>query len=150
MTDNQCNITLREELQNQYINFIDGFGNTQYMFDFVNNTLCGELTNWKEIRIKENIRYKQTSDISGNYYIGSYNENNYKNMMAIIFKISVKKHIFSPKQRYIFMIIDNPYYKNISITDIEKSKYKLIIFNLCQQGVYVNYLTENSIYSSTI
>lgn len=140
----QESITLREELQNRCINFVDGFGVIQYIFDFTNNTLCGELTNWKEINIKENKKYKYIAHIKGEHYYGDYNDGNYKNMMALIYKVTYKKNLISSKQRYIFMIIDNPFYNKES----NKSIYKLIIFNLNKQSVYVNYLKEHSIYSS--
>jgi hypothetical protein len=137
-------ITLRDELKNRYINFIDSFGQTQYIFDFKNNTLCGELTDWKEINIKENKKYRLISEIQNDRYYGNYNDGNYKNMAAIIYKVTYKKNIFSSKQKYIFMIIDNPFYNQES----NKSAYKLIIFNLNKQGMYVNYLTDHSIFSS--
>lgn len=139
-------ITLREELQNRCINFVDEFGVIQYIFDFKTNKLCGELTNWKEINIKENKKYKYNSIsfIKGNYYYGNYNDGNYKNMAAIIYKVTPKKNIFSSKQKYIFMIIDNPFYNQ----ELNKSIYKLIIFNINQQSIYDKYLTEHSILSS--
>ena len=139
-------ITLREELQNRCINFVDGFGVIQYIFDFKTNKLCGELTNWKEINIKENKKYKYNSIsyIKGNHYSGDYNDGNYKNMAALIYKLSIKKSLFSSKQKYIFMIIDNPFYNQES----NKSIYKLIIFNINQQSMYVKYLKEHSIFSS--
>ena len=139
-------ITLREELQNRCINFVDGFGVIQYIFDFTTNKLCGGLTDWKEINIKENKKYKYNyiSHIKGNHYYGDYNDGNYKNMAAIIYKVTTKKNIFLSKQKYIFMIIDNPFYNQES----NKSVYKLIIFNLNKQGIYVNYLTDHSIFSS--
>ena len=87
------NITLRDELENRYIHFIDGFGNTQYIFDFIKKTICGELTNWKEINIKENNKYKKLLNINGDYYNGDYNDYAYDGMMALIYKISIKKYI---------------------------------------------------------
>lgn len=144
MTDQS--MTLREELQNRCINFVDGFGVTQYIFDFMTKKLCGELTNWKEINIKENKKYKSISEIKNDHYYGNYNDGNYKNMAAIIYKVTNQKNIFSSKQKYIFMIIDNPFY-NVN-SESNKSAYKLIIFNINQQSIYVKYLTEHSIFSS--
>jgi hypothetical protein len=140
----QQSITLRDELKNRYINFVNGFGVTQYMFDFTTNKLCGEFTDWKEINVKENKKYRLISEIQNDRYYGNYNDGNYKNMAAIIYKVTYKKNIFSSKQKYIFMIIDNPFYNQES----NKSAYKLIIFNINQQSIYIKYLTEHSIFSS--
>ena len=53
-----------------------------------------------------NIRQYITED----YYDGNYNDGNYKHMMAIIYKVSIYKSFIHAKRKYIFMIIDNPYY----------------------------------------
>ena len=84
-------LTLRQELTGRYINFTDGFGETKYMFDFIKKTICGELTNWKEINIKEAKNYKNIVDINEDYYVGNYNNGNYRHMMAIIYKVSINK-----------------------------------------------------------
>lgn len=142
----QQSISLREELQNRCINFVDGFRVTQYIFDFISNKLCGDLTDWKEINIKENNKYKNIINIHNDIYYGNYNDYNYENMQAIIYKITRKKNIFSSKQKYIFMIIDNPFYDANS--ESNKSEYKLIIFKINHHGIYTKYLTEHSIFSS--
>jgi hypothetical protein len=139
-------VTLRDELQNRCINFVDDYGYTQYVFDFTTKKLYGNLTNWKEINIRENKKYKSITNIKDDYYYGNYNNENYKKMMAISYRVTIKKTIFSKKYKYIFMIIDNPFY-NIN-SNSQNSTYKLIIFNLNQQGIYTKYLAENSIFSS--
>ena len=141
-------LTLRQELTDRHINFIDGFGETKYIFDFIKKTICGELTNWKEINIKEAKNYENIADINEDYYDGNYNDGNYKHMMAIIYKVSIYKSFIHAKRKYIFMIIDNPYYNLSPTANFEKSKYKLIIFNINIVSVYLKFLTENSIFSS--
>ena len=144
--------TLKEEIQNKKINFVDGFGDIVYTFDNTMNKylIKGEKTNWKEIKMihKKNKVYKNIVNINkDNCYIGDYNDNNYKNKMAIIFKLSVSSSFLSEKKKYIFMIIENPYYNEKSDNISLKGKYKLIIFQLYNYNVYIKYIIEDSIYT---
>ena len=159
MNNNQyniSNISLKDEIQNKKINFLDGFGNIIYTFDnsLKKYLIKGEKTNWKEIRIihKTNKVYKNLMNINkDNYYIGDYNNNNYKNIKAMIFKLTiVTNRFFSKKRKYMFMIIYNPYYNEKSDNISLKGKYKLIIYQLYNYGTYLKYIMDDSIYTSSI
>ena len=65
-----------------------------------------------------------------------------------MFKISIQHHIFSEKNDYILLIIDNPYYDSESEDISKKGKYKLIIYSIHKSGVYLKYLNNIGIYTS--
>ena len=147
-------ITLYDEINGGLIHFVDNLGNIACILDFTNPkfTLSSEKTNWKEISLihKNNRTYKHLADIDGDYYIGDYNYNNYKNQMAIIFKVKMpKKKIFSEIDKYIYMLIDNPFYDTKTQNYSNRGRYKLIIFKIQKFGMYTRYLIEDSIYTSS-
>jgi hypothetical protein len=153
---NHSTISLKKEIQNKKIDFVDGFGNIMYTFDNTKKKylIKGEKTNGKQIKMihKNNKKYKNLMNIDkDNYYIGNYNDNKYKNMRAMIFKLTVSsKGFFSEKKKYIFMIIQNPYYNEKSDNISLKGKYKLIIFQLYNYSIYIKYIIEDSIYTELV
>jgi hypothetical protein len=147
--------TLLDELKNNIINFVDGFGNIKATFDFCEGKpyFYGNITDDKEaslIKKGKNSKYNNMINIQNDYYHGDYNPNKLDNIMGLIYKITITKSTFGEKYNYILLIIDNPYYdpnsSNISI----KGKYKLIIYSIHQYGVYFKYLSEVENYISSL
>jgi len=134
-------MSLQKDLQNKTIDFYDESNNLAYVFDFTKKKLCGDLTEWKHKSIKINIdkKYRYISKVINNRYYGEYNNGIYKNMRATIYKIKIKKNMFSKTYRYIFMIIET-----------KKNVYDLIIFNLNRCGTYIKYLTDTDIIYSSL
>jgi hypothetical protein len=89
-------------------------------------------------------------DIENDYYYGTYNEKQQNNIMCQMFKIIIQKSIFGEKYNYILLIIDNPDYDSKSQDITKKGKYKLIIYSICQYGVYFRYLHELKTYTSLV
>jgi hypothetical protein len=144
MTDSYT--TLSEELHNNIITFVDGFGETVATFDFVEKKpyIVGNITNDKETKLiikTKKSKYNKMLNIHNDYYYGDYNQNN-KNIMGKFFKIIVPTDIFGAKNEYILLIIDNPYYNNESEDIAYKGRYKLIIYKICNQGIYIKSLIE--------
>jgi hypothetical protein len=146
--------TIRDELENNIINFVDGFGDIKATFDFCEKRpyFYGNLTNDKEISLikkGKKSKYNDMIDIQNDYYHGDYNPNKLNNIMGLIYKITITKSTFGEKYNYILLIIDNPYYdpnsENISL----KGKYKLIIYSINQYGIYLKYLSEMESYTSS-
>lgn len=145
--------TLSDELTDIIITFVDGFGETIGTFDFFEDKpyFHGNITNDTEVKLinkSTTSKYNKMLNIYNNYYYGEYNNEQYDNIMCKIFKITFKHHIFSEKNEYILLIIDNPYYNSESEDISKKGKYKLIIYNICRSGVYYKYLTDIGIYTS--
>lgn len=148
-TDPQIFTSLSDELKNNIITFVDGFGNTKATFDFIvaRPKFCGIITKDIEFKLEDKTKSKYASmlDISGEYYIGTEYNNN---LMAKIYKISVQHNMFGKKREYILMIMDNPFYDPDSDNYALRGRYKLTIYNICHQGVYIKYLKEIDTYTS--
>jgi hypothetical protein len=147
-------ISLYDEINGSLINFVDTLGNTTCMLDFSNPKfiISSEKTDWKEINLthKKDRYYKKLAEIDGDYYVGDYNYNNYKNKMALIFKVNLpKKKFFGEAEKYIYMLIDNPFYDRNSNNYSSKGRYKLIVFKIIKYGMYTRVLIEDSIYTSS-
>jgi len=143
-TDPQIYTTLYDELNNNIITFVDGFGYTKGTFDFVikQPKFCGVITKDIEFKLEDKTRskYAKMLNIYDEYYIGTEYEN--KNLMAKIYKITIQHNIFSKKKGYILMIMDNPYFDPDSYNYAFRGRYKLTIYNICYQGIYVKYLQK--------
>jgi hypothetical protein len=146
--------TLSDELRNNIINFIDESGEIRATFDFCDSKpyFYGDITNDKEVTMinkTKKSKYNNMVNIQDEYYYGEYNPDKLENIMGLVFKISVQHHIFGEKYNYILLIIDNPFYEMNSEDINKKGKYKLIIYNICYQGVYYKYLNNNYVYISS-
>ena len=108
----QIYTTLSNELKNNIITFVDGFGYTKATFDFVikQPKFSGVITKDIEFKLEDKTKskYAEMLNISNEYYIGTEYEN--KSLMAKIYKIIVQHNIFGKKREYILMIMDNPYF----------------------------------------
>jgi hypothetical protein len=147
--------TLLDELQNNIINFVDGFGDIKATFDFCDKKpyFYGNITNDKEtplIKKGKKSKYNNMVNIQKNYYNGYYNPEKFNNIMGLIYKITNSKSLFEGKYDYILLIIDNPYYDHESSDISTKGKYKLIIYSIHHNGVYFKYLSEIQNYTSSI
>jgi len=148
-------LTLFNELNNNIILFVNDFGETIGIFDFIEKKpyFFGTLTNDLEISlIKKSTKskYNKMLNMNKDYYYGDFNHEQHTNIMGKIYKISIKHHMFGNKYDYILLIIDNPYYE-FNSTDInKKGKYKLLIYSIHYQGVYFKYLNNIGIYTSSL
>lgn len=149
-THPQIFTSLSDELKNNIITFVDGFGNTKATFDFMAKQpkFCGIITKDIEFKIQDKTKSKYATmlNISGGYYLGSEYQNII--LMVKIYKISVKYNIFGKKREYILMIMDNPYFDPYSDNYALRGRYKLSIYNICRHGVYVKYLEKIDMYIS--
>jgi hypothetical protein len=154
-TDNSTFTTLSDELKNNIIEFVDGFGTVRGTFDFVdkNPYFYGNLTQDMEVKLinKSNkSKYNRMLNIIKDYYFGDYNVCNRNNIMGKLYKISLQNHLFGEKYNHILLIIDNPFYDPESDNISMSGRYKLVIYSICHSGVYFKYLREISSYTSTI
>jgi len=145
--------TLSDELNNNIITFVDGFGETVGTFDFIEKKpyFHGNLTHDTEISLinkSTKSKYNKMLNINKNYYYGDLNHEKRNNIMSKIFKISIQHHIFGEKYDYILLIIDNPFYEFDSEDINKRGKYKLLIYSIHHQGVYFKYLNNIGIYTS--
>jgi hypothetical protein len=146
--------TLSDELMNSNIDFIDGFGDTMFTYNHKNNyTGIGEISDWKEIKLKKldkNNKYYKISNVNNGFFIGNIEEGIYKNMMAELFTISIKSGFLNrSKKKYLLMIIDNPLFNEDSNNKINRRRYKLIIFSIIRIGIYRIQLELYDILTST-
>lgn len=155
MQNNQCQ-TLSDELRNNIIIFVDTNGETKGTFDFIEKHpyFYGDITKDIEIKLIKKTHkskyYKMLNIDDDDYYYGEYNSEQKNNIMCKMFKIIIQNNIFGGKYNYLLLIIDNPNY-DIKSTDITKrGKYKLIIYNIFQHGIYFKYLHEISSYTTLI
>lgn len=149
------NLTLSEELDNNIITFVDGFGEIIGTFDFIEKKpyYFGKLTNDIEIKLinkSTKSKYNKMLNMNQDYYYGDFNNEQYNNIMGKFFKITVQHHIFGEKYDYILLIIDNPYYNPESKNIALRGKYKLIIYSIHHQCVYFKYLNQIGIYTSSL
>jgi hypothetical protein len=145
---------LSDELHNNIITFVDGFGETVGTFDFFEKRpyYFGNITHDIEVRLikKSNkSKYNKMLDLDDNYYYGDYNIYQLNNIMGKIYKISVQHHIFGEKYDYILLIIDNPYYEMNSEDINKKGKYKLLIYSIHHHGIYFKYINNIGVYTSS-
>ena len=147
--------TLSDELINRNIDFMDGFG--EIVFTYNNNittTGAGDITNWEEIKIKKinkNNKYYKVADIENGIYKGNFADGLYYDMMAELFMIKIKHGFMKTlTKKYILMIIDNPLYDEESVNQINKGRYKLLIFTIVRYSTYHMRLNFNDIFTSTI
>lgn len=149
-THPEIHTSLTDELKNSIITFVDGFGHTKATFDFIvkQPKFYGIITKDVEFKIQDKTKSKYASmlDVSGEYYVGTEYEN--ITLMAKIYKIHVQHNIFGKKREYILMIMDNPYYDPDSENYAMRGRYKLTIYNICYQGVYVKYLEKTDTFTS--
>ena len=143
--------TLSEELANNIVTFVDGFGKTMATIDFVKKypSIYGSFTKNKKIKlIKKCSKSKYTSllNICGDYYEGTEFTTNYK-LMAKFYKIIVPINICTKKE-YIIMIIDNPYFDEDSDNYATRGRYKLILYDIFHKGMYIKYLIKKEEYTS--
>ena len=148
-------LSLSEELNNNIITFVDGFGEIIGTFDFIEKKpyYFGKITNDIEIRLinkSTKSKYNKMLNMNQDYYYGEFNNEQYNNIMGKFFKISVQHHIFGEKYDYILLIIDNPYYNSESENIGLRGKYKLLIYSINQQGVYFKYLHNIGIDTSSL
>ncbi len=146
--------TLSDELKNNIITFIDGFGETVGTFDFLEKRpyFFGDITHDMEVQLinkSAKSKYNKMLHLDGKYYYGDFNTNQQNNIMGKFYKICVQHHIFSEKYEYILLIIDNPFYNSESDDINKKGKYKLIIYSICHSGVYFKYLNNIGVYTSS-
>lgn len=155
-TNPEIYTTLSEELNNNIITFVDGFGKTIATCDFIKKvpSISAFFTKDKEVKlIKKSSKSKYSSllNISGDYYVGNELYINSKKseitLMANHYKIIVPINIFT-KREYIIMIMDNPNFDPDSDNYALRGRYKLIIYDIYQQGVYVKYLIKKEEYTS--
>ncbi len=129
--------SLFKELLNRNIKFIDEEGNEVLHFYSTDKKfiVSSEHTNWVDINIKEvknKSKYTRMVNIQDNYYQGDINEGELKNMMCILFKMTVKDGcIASIIRKYIIMVIDNPEYNEDFSNN---SKYLLILYGVDRIG----------------
>ena len=126
--------TIVDDLKNNIINFIDKNGNIKATFDFFEKKpyFYGEITNDKEIKIVKKSKKSKYNDMID--YVFSDDE-------YVLYKITFRSSYLKNKYNYILVI-----YKNHS----EDSAYTLIIYNIYHRGVYIKYLIEHSVYTSSI
>ena len=155
MSFNQCK-QLFDELQNNIIIFVDKDGETKGTFDFIEKYpyFYGDITkniDSKLIKKTKKSKYYKMLDIeNNNCYYKDHNNDQKNNIMCQMFKIIIQNNIFGGKYNYLLLIINNPNY-DITSTDITKrGKYKLIIYNIFQYGIYFKYLHEISEYTSLL
>jgi hypothetical protein len=147
--------TLSDELRNNIIIFVDKSGETKGTFDFIEKRpyFYGDITKDIEIKLikkQRKSKYYKMLDIDDDYYYGTHNVEQKNNIMCKMFKIIIQNNIFGGKYNYLLLIIDNPNH-DITSTDITKrGKYKLIIYNIFYNGIYLKYLHEVSSYTSLI
>lgn len=147
--------TLSNELINRNIDFMDGFGEIVFTY---NHDKCitgaGDITNWEEIKmnkINRNNKYYRLADLENGFYKGDFADGLYYDMMAELFMIKIKHGFLKTlKKKYILMIIDNPLFNEESNNQINKGRYKLIIFTIVRYSTYRYELRFNDIFTSTI
>jgi len=103
-------ITLSDELKNNIITFVDGFGKTFGIFDFIEKKsyFYGDLTHDIEVRLikkSKKSKYNKMLNINNNYYYGDLNQTQRNNIMGKFFKISIQHHNFGKKYEYILLIL---------------------------------------------
>ncbi len=147
--------TLSDELIDRNIDFMDGFG--EIVFTYNHNKVAsgaGEITNWQEIeinKINKNNKYYKLANIENNFYKGNFADGLYYDMMAELFTITIKHGFLNTlKKKYILMIIDNPLFDEESDNQINKGRYKLLIFTIVRYSTYYIALKFNDIFTSTI
>lgn len=148
-------LSLSEELSNNIIIFVDGFGEIIGTFDFIEKKpyYFGKVTNDIEIKLinkSTKSKYNKMLNMYKDYYYGEFNNEQYNNIMGKFFKIIVQNHIFVQKYEYILLIIDNPYYDSKSENFSLRGKYKLIIYSIRRKSIYIKYLKQIGIYTSSL
>ena len=141
--------SLSNELLNTSIQFLDDNQKVSFLYNHDNtyNIACN-LTNWKETKIKKIDKYSKYYKLieSNNYY---YNNDDNKYMIIELFKIKMHYGFLnSYKKEYIIMIINNPLYDENSIDNINKGKYKLLLFSIIRYGAYNIFLKFIDIFTS--